>query len=227
VPEAKVLLFAQMKTCLFTKPGNDEMKNILKTAAYATIALSMGFANTALAYEPGDWLIRLGATMVDPKTDNHEIVSVDSATSATINFTYMMTDIWAVEVLAAVPFKHDLKLVGGPEVGSTKQLPPTVSLQYHMMPTSQFQPYVGLGLNYTVFSDEKTSGLLEGTSLSLGSSWGLGVQFGFDVLLGENVFLNVDARYINIESKAKLDGDSIGTVKIDPMVYGAHIGFRF
>ena len=29
------------------------------------------------------------------------------------------------------------------------------------------------------------------------------------------------------ETKAKHDGVSIDTVKIDPMIYGAHIGFRF
>ena len=211
------------------------MRNILKTMAYTVIALSLGLANTAMAFEPGDWLVRVGASMVDPKTNNHEIVSVDDATSATFNFTYMMTDIWAIELLAAVPFKHDLELVeaiaepmtGDKTIGSTKQLPPTLSLQYHMMPTSRFQPYVGLGINYTVFSDEKTTGLLEGTKLDLGSSWGLGVQFGFDVLLTDNVFLNLDMRYINIETKAKLDGVSIDTVKIDPMIYGAHIGFRF
>ena len=61
----------------------------------------------------------------------------------------MMTDNWAVELLAAYPFEHDIYLVDGPEVGSTKHLPPTVSLQYHFMPDSTFQPYLGAGVNYT------------------------------------------------------------------------------
>ena len=203
------------------------MLNKLKTAAVAGIALSMGLANTAVAFEPGDWLIRVGATNVDPKSNNHEVVSVDSAASLSLNFTYMMTDIWAVEVLAAYPFEHDIYLVDGSKVASTKHLPPTVSLQYHFMPTSKFQPYVGLGINYTNFFSEKTMGALEGTNLSLGDSWGLAGQIGFDVMIGDNWFLNLDARYIGIETKAKLDGASIGTVKIDPMVYGGHVGFRF
>jgi len=200
----------------------------LKIAAVAGIALTMGLANTAVAFEPGDWLIRVGATNVDPKSDNHEVVSVDSAASLSLNFTYMMTDVWAVEVLAAYPFEHDIYLVGGgPKVATTKHLPPTVSLQYHFMPTSKFQPYVGLGINYTNFFSEKTMGPLDDLNLSLGDSWGLAGQIGFDVMIGENWFLNVDGRFINIESKAKLNGESIGTVKIDPMVYGAHVGFRF
>ena len=69
------------------------MKITLKTAAYLAIALSMGLANTAIAFEPGDWLIRAGVSGVDPKSENDDVVSVDDSTSATFNFTYMMTDI--------------------------------------------------------------------------------------------------------------------------------------
>ena len=203
------------------------MSSKLKFAAVSGLVLSMGLANTAIAFEPGDWLVRAGASVVDPKSDNSDIVSVDSATSFTFNFTYMMTDIWGVELLAAYPFEHDISLLDGTQVATTKQLPPTVSIQYHFMPTSKFQPYIGVGINYTNFFSEKTMGPLEGTDLSLGDSWGFAGQIGFDVMIGENWFLNVDGRYMNIETKAKLDGISLGTVKIDPMVYGANIGFRF
>jgi len=74
---------------------------------------------------------------------------------------------------------------------------------------------------------EKTIEPLEGTKLSLGASWGLAGQIGFDVLVSDNWFLNMDLRYIGIETEAKLDGASLGDVEIDPWVYGAHIGFRF
>jgi outer membrane protein len=203
------------------------MKVNLKAAVCVTMALSLGLANTAIAFEPGDWLIRAGVTNVDPKSNNHDVVSVDDATSMSINFTYMMTDIWGLEVLAAYPFEHDITLDDGTKVGSTKHLPPTVSIQYHFRPTEKFQPYFGVGVNYTDFFSEKTTGPLEGTNLKLGASWGLSGQLGFDVLISENWFLNLDLRYINIESDAKLDGASLGTVKIDPWVYGAHIGVRF
>ena len=199
----------------------------LKTALLAGMALSMGFAGTASAFEPGDWLVRVGATYVNPASDNHDIVSVESDTSVSLNFTYMMTDVWALEVLAAVPFKHDIELLDGTKVGSTKHLPPTFSLQYHFRPTEQFQPYVGVGLNYTTFFSEKTQGPLEGVDLSLGDSWGLAGQIGFDVLFNDQWFFNLDVRYIDIDTKARLDGDSIGTVEIDPWVFGGHIGFRF
>ena len=203
------------------------MQSKVKTALLTGMALSMGFAGTANAFEPGDWLVRVGASYVSPTSNNHDVVSVESATSATINFTYMMTDIWALEVLAAYPFKHDIELHDGSKVGSTKHLPPTVSLQYHFRPTEQFQPYVGVGINYTNFFSEKTQGALEGTDLSLGDSWGLAGQIGFDVMFNDDWFFNFDVRYIDIDTKAKLDGASLGTVEIDPWIFGAHIGYRF
>jgi len=203
------------------------MHTKVKIALWTVMALGLGLANTATAFEPGDWLIRVGASYVKPASDNHDVVSVESATSATINFSYMMTDVWAVEVLAAYSFKHDLELYDGTKIGSTKQLPPIVSLQYHFRPTEQFQPYVGFGINYTNFFSEKTTGPLVGTDLNLGDSWGLAGQIGFDVLFNDNWFFNFDVRYIDIDTKAELDGLSLGKVEVDPWVYGAHIGFRF
>ena len=203
------------------------MKKTLKLAIGAGLALSMGLINSATAFEPGDYLVRLGASNVNPQSDNSDIVSVEPATSATINFTYMMTEAWAVEVLAAWPYKHDIELLDGTKVASTKHLPPTVSLQYHWAPNSTFQPYVGVGLNYTSFFDEKTMGPLEGVDLSLGGSWGLAGEVGADFMLNDNWFLNGSIRYIDIETKAKLDGASIGKVDISPWVYGVHVGYRF
>lgn len=193
----------------------------------AGIALGLGFSGTAAAFEPGDWLIRAGASYVAPASDNHETVSVESATSATFNVSYMMTDCWALELLAAYPFKHDLELQDGTKIGSTKQLPPTLSLQYHFRPSETLQPYLGIGLNFTSFFDEKTTGPIAGTDLNLGDSWGLEGELGLDIMLNDKVFLNMDVRYIDIDTKAELDGVSLGKVKIDPWVYSANIGFRF
>ena len=201
----------------------------MKTRPALCVAVLLGAMamNTAIAKEKGDWLIRLGASNVDPKSGNHPAVSVDSGTSATFNFTYMMTANWAVELLAAYPFEHDIYLVGGPEVGSTKHLPPTVSLQYHFMPDSAFQPYIGAGINYTTFFSEKLYGPLEGAKLSLDDSWGVAGELGADFMLNDTWLLNVSIRYITIDTDAKVNGEPFGKVEIDPWVYGAHVGVRF
>jgi len=181
----------------------------------------------AQAKEQGDWLVRFGGSYIDPKSDNSDIVSVDSQMGVTFNFSYFMTSNLAVEVLAALPYEHDIDLLDGTNVASTKHLPPTVSLQYHFMPESKVQPYLGLGLNYTMFFSEDTTGPLTGADLNLDDSWGWAGEVGVDFPLTEQWLINLSARYIDIDTKAKLDGASIGTVEIDPWVYGANVGFRF
>jgi outer membrane protein len=150
----------------------------------------------------------------------------------TFNATYFLSNSWAVELLAALPFSHDINLIGGSDlspkkVAETKQLPPTLSMQYHFLPGNNIRPYVGAGVNVTLFFDEGTTGALEDSHLSLGTSVGFAGQVGIDIDLSESVFLNIDARYMDISTKAKLDGVSLGNVRIDPWVYGVSLGFRF
>ncbi|MDH3786979.1 MAG: outer membrane beta-barrel protein [Xanthomonadales bacterium] len=203
------------------------MKSKIKTMLCTSVLLTTAVANTAMAMDQGDWLIRAGASYIDPKSNNHEIVSVDSATSFTFNVSYFMTEAWAVELLAAWPFKHDLELKDGTKIGDTKHLPPTLSIQYHWAPNSVFQPYVGVGLNFTTFFSEDLYGPLEGVDLDLGNSWGLAGEIGADIKLSDQWFLNLSVRYMDIETKAKLDGESIGKVDISPWIYGGNVGFRF
>ncbi len=179
------------------------------------------------AKEQGDWVIRFGGSYIEPKSDNSELVSVDGQMGVTFNFSYFMTRNLAVEVLAALPYEHDINLVNGPRVASTKHLPPTVSLQYHFLPDARVQPYVGLGLNYTMFFSEDTTGPLAGADLKLDDSWGWAGEVGVDFPFNEKWLLNFSARYIDIDTDAKLDGANLGTVNIDPWVYGAHLGIRF
>ncbi len=86
---------------------------------------------------------------------------------------------------------------------------------------------MGAGVNYTLFFDEKTTGALAGSKLELDPSWGLGAQLGVDVQLSGDWFVNVDARWLDIDTDAKLNGANIGTVEIDPYAFGLSIGRRF
>jgi len=110
----------------------------------ALVALPM-MNSTVNAHEAGDWLLRAGIGVVDPKSDNGDVVSVDSGTTLVFNGTYMMTPNWGIELLASAPFSHDINLeTGGTKVGETKHLPPTLSLQYHVSTGTAFSPYAGL-----------------------------------------------------------------------------------
>ncbi|HRF64058.1 MAG TPA: OmpW family outer membrane protein [Candidatus Competibacter sp.] len=204
---------------------------MLKTALAAALASGL-MTGVAEAYQAGDWLVRAGVWGIYPKSDNLNLgpntdINVDDSYSLGFNITYMATPNIGIELLGAWPFSHDISLSGVGTIGDTKQLPPTISVQYHFLPDSNFRPYVGLGLNYTFFFDESTEGALSGSDLKLDDSWGLAAQVGMDFDVAPNWFLNVDVRYIDIESKAKLDGVSIGTVEIDPWVVGFNVGTRF
>ena len=192
------------------------MKKLL--LAFALLCFS-----TSVFAEAGDWLFRAGASIVAPKSDNHPAVEVDDGTMVTFNGSYFITDRWAVEVLAALPFKHDIDAVGGGTIGEVKHLPPTVSMQYHFMPASSVRPYVGAGLNYTFMFEED----IDGADLELDNSTGWAAQIGVDIDLNENMFLNAEVRYLDIDTDAKVNGVSIGTVEVDPVLFGVNIGFRF
>lgn len=204
------------------------MKSLLLVVVGACLLPSGAYAQQKALREPGDWLVRVGATYVSPKSNNSDIVDVDDATSLTFTGTYMFTNNVGLELLAAMPFEHDVNLkADGSKVATTKQLPPTLNIQWHLNPIGRLIPYAGIGINYTLFFDESTTGALTGSKLDLDPSWGLGGQAGIDFQVGSNWFLNLDFRYIQIETDAKLDGVNVGTVKIDPWTAGLNVGWIF
>lgn len=202
----------------------------MKVAVLAALAGGL-LAGTAQAYEAGDWVGRAGVLGVFPKSDNLGTplgtINVDDGYSLGLNVTYMVTPNFGIEVVGAAPFKHDIKLSGAGKVASAYHLPPTVFLQYHFTPQSNIRPYAGVGLNYTFFWNEKTTGALTGTKLDLDSSWGAAGELGLDIDVAPNWFVNAAIMYIDIDSKAKVNGASLGTVNIDPWVFGLNAGMRF
>jgi len=207
-----------------------------------TLQLGIALAAAGLCLQPltaaaekGDWLLRGGVGVVDPKSNNLSLspeqeIQVGTGTSLTIEGTYMFADKWGVELLAAYPFTHDVDIDGAEgagKVGEVDHLPPTLSLQYHFNPDGRFRPYIGAGLNYTTFSNEETTGALAGASLELDDSWGAAGQVGADVSLNDNWFLNLVVRYIDIDTDAELNGGDLGTIEIDPFIYQAQVGYRF
>ena len=208
------------------------------TRKIAPIALALAAvlaAPAVLAQSAGTWTVGVGAHNVDPKSKNADLgsgayIQVDNSVRPTITAEYFVADNLGLEVIAALPFQHDINVAGPAGSitgGSTKHLPPTVSLNYHFgAPEASIKPYVGAGVNYTWFFSEKTEGPLAGLDLSLENSWGLAAQAGIDFKVG-NGAIRVNVRKIDIDTKAKLDGEELGTVNIDPLVYGVHYMMKF
>jgi outer membrane protein len=176
--------------------------------------------------------VKIGIHVVDPTSDNGHLAGgtlatdVGSGISPTITLEYRVTPNIGVELLAALPFSHDVKL-NGAKAASVKQLPPTLSLQWHFFPEARFDPFVGVGVNYTRFFSIDEKGPLDGTRLDLADSWGAAVHAGLEYAINERWSLTGDERWVSLSSDAKVNGGKVGTVDIGPLVYGFAVGYRF
>ncbi len=207
----------------------------LQSLVLATVtALTM---TSAFAVPAGTWSIAAGAHMVDPKSDNGSVlngalsVDVDDDIRPTISGEYFIANNVGIELLAATPFHHDFTLTpvagGAPITGSTQHLPPTLSVQYHfdndMMPLN-IKPFIGVGVNYTTFFEERLS---NGADLEFDDSVGVAGHVGLDIPFAPTEYFRIDARYMDIKTDATLNGADIGEVDISPWVYGVALVKQF
>ena len=217
------------------------MKNALTLAA--AVALTGGTAMTH-AYEAGDWILRAGAVTVAPDSESDSIpelggvtVDVGDDTQLSIIPVYMATDSWGIELLAATPFQHSIDVNEAPmTAGSTKHLPPTLTVQWYPRGGSTgWQPYVGVGLNYTIFFDEEVDSDIEGMvgKADLDDSFGLSASAGVDIPFGEHWNFNAGIWYIDIDTTATVTLKEANNAKvkfdvdIDPWVYNIGIAYKF
>ena len=211
---------------------------------YLAAAMIAAAAATPAQAEQGDVLLRARGILVAPTEDSSGIepafpndeVSVSNSVTPEVDISYFLTDHLALELIAATS-KHDVNGKGGlepiGELADTWVLPPTLTLQYHFAPSAKVRPYVGAGLNYTLFYSEDASDGLEDaigdTKVELEDSFGFALQAGVDFDITEKLFLNLDVKYIDIDTKAKLTtGALVNRVKvsIDPIVVGVGIGMK-
>lgn len=211
----------------------------------AGLALACGFAAPANA-AAGDTLIRVRGIIVAPNESSGGItptfptekVKINNSGAPEVDFTYMASDNFGFELIAATTKHHATGTTGTTgtigRLASTWVLPPTLTAQYHLAPGGKVRPYVGAGINYTLFYSEKPSAALETavgqTKVKMKSSFGWAAQAGLDVDLNKNMFLNFDVKYIDIHTTARLSTTAIGVqrvkVNLNPFVFGVGLGFR-
>lgn len=224
------------------------MKTILLgTAALIAAAMATPAAaqdRTGLA--SGDVLLRLRGIVVAPNESSGGInptfpaehVKVNNAVMPEIDVTYMATDAIGFELIASTT-KHNASGTSGTtgsigKLASTWVLPPTLTAQYHFNAHGHMRPYLGAGINYTVFWNEKASKGLEAavgpTKVHMSDSFGWAAQAGVDVDISPKVFVNLDVKYIDLRTTARLDTTALGTervrVHLDPLVFGVGVGLR-
>ena len=184
-------------------------------------------------FKAGDWMIRARAIGVLPQESSSLNIGgtakVDNSVVPELDFSYFFTKNIAAELILATT-RHNVKVVGSSaganvDVGSAWLLPPTLTLQYHFDQFHGFKPYLGAGVNYTHFYNEKAGAL---DTVKYDDSFGVALQAGVDVHLQGNWYANLDVKKVFINTTAKFNGGAVrADVDIDPVIVGVGIGYRF
>ena len=200
------------------------MKKQLLCAAVAVAGLmtSNAFAQAA----EGPWMVRVRAVHLDSvnKDSTGLGLSVNNKTIPELDISYFLSPNMAVELILTVPQKHTLSssVLGGP-IGTLKHLPPTLLAQYHFTGNSGFKPYVGAGINYTRFSSVN---LPAGVDIDR-NSFGAALQVGVDIPLSGNMYLNFDVKKVYLGTDVTIAGSDVGSFKVNPLLVGVGLGWRF
>lgn len=207
------------------------MKTLLLPLSLALALAAIPMAHAANTDSTDDnWVVRFGAHVVNPKNDNGHLAGMKTTISnnarPTASIEYMITPALGVDALAAIPFRHEVRL-DGQKAATTKQLPPTFGVNYHFLVGQTISPFVGAGFNYTRFFSSKGEGILQGASVKIDNSWGAAAHAGVDFNLSPKWMITADVRWIEIRGNVHVNGVNVGKATVDPWVYGVSAGYRF
>ncbi len=203
----------------------------MKKITLVLILAAAGLVTSNAMAQESPWLVRARVVNISPDNGSDPIlgsgaadrISVSEKAIPEVDVSYFFTKNWATELILTYPQKHDVFLDGN-AIGSFKELPPTLTVQYHFSPDEQISPYLGLGLNYTRISNVS----LLGGALSLDNhSFGAAAQAGVDYKLTKNWSLNLDVKYAKITSGVYEGATQISNVQVSPWLVGAGVGYRF
>jgi outer membrane protein len=208
------------------------------------------------SHEAGDFIVRAGVANIQPTKETSSAVVIPGLPDTKINgisgdtqpgvtFSYMFTDNLAIEWILAAPFETSIQAEGGvplvtgsSAIGTAKYLPEVISLQYYPMANdSKWQPYLGIGLNYTLFTKESTSSAINdsvagASNLKVDNSTGLAAQLGLDYKLNDKWLVNAVVWYIDLKTDATVRTTNLGNIyikdiEVDPVVFFLSIGYKF
>ncbi|MYN46049.1 outer membrane beta-barrel protein [Pseudoduganella sp. FT93W] len=204
------------------------MNKSLAAAVLATLSLA---ASTAAVAQETPWLVRVRAVHIDPADKSDPVggagasdrLTVSSKTIPEFDVSYFFTPNLAAELILTYPQKHDVFLDGG-KIGTFKHLPPTLLAQYHFVLDAPIKPYIGAGVNYTTMSKVD---LLAGKAGLEHDSFGFALQAGVDYAIDKKWSLNIDVKKVQIRSDVFIGGAKASAVKVDPLLVGVGVGYRF
>ncbi len=195
-------------------------------AAVALAAATLVTGNAFAQAKEGPWMVRVRAVNLDSANNDSTGLglSINNKTIPELDISYFFNKNLAMELILTVPQTQTVSssVVGG-EIGTLKHLPPTLLAQYHF-DMGGFKPYVGAGINFTRFSSVN---LLNGAADVGRDSFGGALQVGVDIPLSSNLYLNFDVKKVYIGTDVSVGGVNMGSFKVDPLLVGVGLGWRF
>jgi outer membrane protein len=187
------------------------------------------------------WQVRLRAVGVAPE-ESATIgiiggdVAISNALIPELDFTYFFTENFAAELILGTA-KHDVQAIntaaGDVNLGSVWLLPPTLTAQYHFYTSDKkvFKPYIGAGVNYTLFYNVKSGDVAD---VTYDNALGYAAQLGFDLMVDDTFFINVDVKRLFLSTDVSVDASNLAAgliipaeVDINPWLVGVGVGMKF
>lgn len=189
----------------------------------AAICALLSVATLAQTTTPGPWMVRARAVSLGSSNGDTTGLglSINNKVLPEADISYFFTPNIAAELVLTVPQKQTLS-ARSTAIGSFYHLPPSLTLQYHF-PQAGFTPYVGAGMNYTRLSSVSLPASVDVKR----NSFGPVLQAGVDILIAKNLYLNLDVKKEYIRTDVLVGGATIGNFRIDPVLFGVGLGWRF
>jgi len=205
-----------------------------KTVSKLALGLLAAMSLNVMAQE-NPWMVRVRATNLN--WDNGQTATVQAldvnAKDKTIpefDVSYFFTKNIAAELVLTYPQKVDIRS-GSTSLGSVKALPPTLLAQYHFTNLGPLKPYIGAGVNYTIFSSRKelNTGNIAGLVSTESRSFGFAGQVGADYMLNKNWGINVDVKYIKINTDVIINSSNahVGNLNLSPIATSVGVTYKF
>jgi len=198
---------------------------VLLLTSMATFAQSKSSKTDASKFE-----IRLRGIAAIPPSNSYTLsstshVNISTSVVPELDFTYFFTKNIAAElILGTTHHKVAAKSEGKTQLGTVWLLPPTLNVQFHY-PVQNFEPYIGVGVNYTIFYGVKD----DAAKLKYKNNVGFSTQLGFDYKLNNKWSINLDVKKIFLKTDVTIKGTVptvLSNVKVDPFIIGLGVGFR-
>lgn len=176
---------------------------------------------------------------------------VSAADTLGLTVNHFFTDNVAVELVAGLPPAHKISGTGVydkyGELGSVKQWSPALLVKYYFgQAATRFRPYVGMGVNYTWFSDAEITNAqfskaeLQNTapgmtSVKADASWNPVFNIGASYAIADRWYVMASVSYLPLKTTAHLtttlgNGAKLETsanLRVRPIVSLLSVGYQF